>query len=111
MYEKQRISHLSGNYKEANQSVIRLSAAFVPLIRMLILTGFIGILVFAGFKTLNGEMEVGLYSVLIFVTQRFLWPFIRLGVTFFLYHRAMASNRSIIYLFSFDSNLPGLHTL
>lgn len=106
MYEKQRISHLSGNYKEANQSVIRLSAAFVPLIRMLILTGFIGILVFAGFKTLNGEMEVGLYSVLIFVTQRLLWPLTRLGETFDLYQRAMASTRRIMTLLKIDETLP-----
>src|SRR5690625_669718 len=106
MYEKQRISHMSGNYKEANQSVIRLSAAFVPLIRMLILTGFIGILVFAGFKTLNGEMEVGLYSVLIFVTQRLLWPLTRLGETFDLYQRAMASVRRIMTLLDTKEVLP-----
>src|SRR5690625_1170729 len=105
MYEKQRISHLSGNYKEANQSVIRLSAAFVPLIRMLILTGFIGILVFAGFKTLNGEMEVGLYSVLIFVTQRLLWPLTRLGETFDLYQRAMASTRRAMRLMRVEATI------
>lgn len=106
IYENRRISRLSGNYKEANQSVIRLSAAFVPLIRMLILTGFIGILVFAGFKTLNGEMEVGLYSVLIFVTQRLLWPLTRLGETFDLYQRAMASTRRIMSLLKIDETLP-----
>src|SRR5699024_10824107 len=77
---------------------IRLSAAFVPLIRMLILTGFIGILIFAGLKTLNGTMEVGLYSVLVFVTQRLLWPLTRLGETFDLYQRAMASTRRVMEL-------------
>lgn len=106
MYENRRISRLSGNYKRANQSVIRLSAAFVPLIRMLILTGFIGILVFAGFKTLEGNMEVGLYSVLIFVTQRLLWPLTRLGETFDLYQRAMASTRRIMALLKTDETLP-----
>lgn len=98
VYEYNRISGLSENYKKANQSVIRLSAAFVPLIRMLILTGFIGILIFAGFKTLNGEMAVGMYSVLIFVTQRLLWPLTRLGETFDLYQRAMASTRRVMGL-------------
>src|SRR5690625_7711143 len=72
----------SEKYREANQKVIRLSAAFVPLIRMLILVGFIGILIFAGLQTLEGTMAVGLYSVLIFVTQRLLWPLTRLGETF-----------------------------
>lgn len=97
-YENQRIAEVSEDYKKANLSVIRLSAAFVPLIRMLILVGFIGILIFAGLKTLNGAMEVGLYSVLIFVTQRLLWPLTRLGETFDLYQRAMASTRRVMSL-------------
>lgn len=105
MYENKRISKLSDNYKRANQRVIRLSAAFVPLIRMLIMSGFIGILVFAGFKTLEGNMEVGLYSVLIFVTQRLLWPLTRLGETFDLYQRAMASTRRIMSLLKIDETL------
>ena len=104
-YENERIATLSDNYKKANQSVIRLSAAFVPLIRMLILAGFIGILIFAGFKTLEGNMEVGLYSVLIFVTQRLLWPLTRLGETFDLYQRAMASTKRVMSLLRKDENL------
>ena len=104
-YENERIAKLSDNYKKANQSVIRLSAAFVPLIRMLILAGFIGILIFAGFKTLEGNMEVGLYSVLIFVTQRLLWPLTRLGETFDLYQRAMASTKRVMSLLRKDENL------
>lgn len=105
-FENKRISELSGNYKRANQSVIRLSAAFVPLIRMLILSGFIGILIFAGFKTLEGGMEVGLYSVLIFVTQRLLWPLTRLGETFDLYQRAMASTKRVMSLLKTKEKIP-----
>lgn len=108
-YENDRIAELSGNYMKANQSVIRLSAAFVPMIRMLILSGFIGILIFAGFKTLDGAMEVGLYSVLIFVTQRLLWPLTRLGETFDLYQRAMASTKRIMSLLHTDERLKDGH--
>lgn len=104
-FENRRIGRLSAAYKKANQRVIRFSAAFVPLIRMLILSGFIGILIFAGLKTLRGEMEVGLYSVLIFVTQRLLWPLTRLGETFDLYQRAMASTSRVMELLSTDESL------
>lgn len=104
-YEEKRIALLSEEYKQANQKVIRLSAAFVPMIRMLILAGFIGILLFAGFKTLNGTMEVGLYSILIFVTQRLLWPLTRLGETFDLYQRAMASTKRIMSLLKINQQL------
>lgn len=108
-FENERIGQLSNQYKKANQKVIRLSAAFVPMIRMLILTGFIGILIAAGFKTLNGAMEVGLYSVLIFVTQRLLWPLTRLGETFDLYQRAMASTTRIMALLNTDERLKDGH--
>lgn len=105
-YENDRIGKTSEEYKQANQSVIRLSSAFVPLIRMLILVGFIGILVFAGIQTLEGTMAVGLYSVLIFVTQRLLWPLTRLGETFDLYQRAMASTRRVMMLLETKEILP-----
>ncbi len=105
-FENDRISSLSEKYMDANRNVIRFSAAFVPLVRMLILAGFIGILIFAGFKTLDGEMEVGLYSVLIFVTQRLLWPLTRLGETFDLYQRAMASTRRVMSLLKMREKLP-----
>lgn len=105
-WENERIARLSERYKEANRRVIRLSSAFVPLIRMLIMVGFIGILVFAGFRTLEGEMEVGLYSVLIFITQRLLWPLTRLGETFDLYQRAMASTWRIMKLLETTEKLP-----
>ncbi len=104
-FEKARIARLSDIYKKANQKVIRLSSAFVPLIRMLILTGFIGILIFAGLKTLRGDMAIGLYSLLIFVTQRLLWPLTRLGETFDLYQRAMASTQRVMGLLSIDDKI------
>lgn len=104
-YEEERIEKLSHAYKKANQNVIRLSAAFVPMIRMLILAGFIGILIFAGFQTLNGAMEIGMYSVLIFVTQRLLWPLTRLGETFDLYQRAMASSKRILGIIEMNEHL------
>lgn len=105
-YEKKRMANTSGEYRKANQRVIRLSSAFVPLIRMLILVAFIGILIFAGLQTLEGTMEVGLYSVLIFVTQRLLWPLTRLGETFDLYQRAMASTRRVMTLLNTKEILP-----
>jgi len=50
-------------------------------------------------------MEVGLYSVLIFVTQRLLWPLTRLGETFDLYQRAMASTKRVMELLKTEETL------
>lgn len=95
-HEQARVEALSQTYREANQSAIRLSAAFTPLIRMAILVGFTATLLLGGWLTLEGAMAVGAYSVLVFMTQRLLWPLTRLGETFDLYQRAMASSTRIL---------------
>lgn len=89
--EIDRLDHLSEAYVEANRSAISLSAAFTPLIRMAIVLGFLATLIYGGHLTLEGDLEVGVYSVLVFLTQRLLWPLTRLGETVDLYQRAMAS--------------------
>ena len=47
---------------------------------------------------LEGEIKVAMYSVLLFITQRLLWPLTELGDTFDLYQRAMASFKRILNL-------------
>jgi len=93
--EVERIAVASNRYRSANQAAIRLSALFVPLIRVAILIGFTATLVWGGFLALDGDLNIGLYSVLVFLTQRLLWPLTRLGQTVDLYQRAMASTRRI----------------
>lgn len=94
--ENLRVSIESGHYKAANEGAIRLSAAFSPLIRMVILTGFVATMIGGGFLTLSGELPVSLFSVMVFLTQRLLWPFTRLGETFDLYQRALASTNRVL---------------
>tara|TARA_Y100000748_G_scaffold208962_1_gene175139 strand:+ start:21 stop:1787 length:1767 start_codon:yes stop_codon:yes gene_type:complete len=96
--EIERVRAASQAYREANRRAIRLSAAFVPLIRMAILVGFTATLLHGGIVTLNGGMEVASYSVMIFMMQRLLWPLTRLGETFDLYQRAMVSTTRVLNL-------------
>jgi ATP-binding cassette subfamily B protein len=96
--ELQRIRQASEEYRESNARAIRLSSAFSPLIRMVIVTGFTALMVFGGYLALDGSLAVGTYSVLVFLTQRLLWPLTRLGETFDLYQRAVASTRRIFGL-------------
>ena len=94
--EIKRVEALSNVYRESNRQAIRLSAAFTPLIRMAILCGFTATLLLGGWMTLENELAVGAYSVLVFMTQRLLWPLTRLGETFDLYQRAMASSTRVL---------------
>jgi ATP-binding cassette subfamily B protein len=100
-----RVEALSESYRSANKSAIRLSAAFVPLIRMAILAGFTATLLLGGKLALDGDLAVGAYSVLVFMTQRLLWPLTRLGETFDLYQRAMASSVRILSLLERPSSI------
>jgi ATP-binding cassette subfamily B protein len=93
--EVERIEEASDLYREANRDAIALSAMFTPLIRIAILVGFTATLIRGGFLALDGQLNIGLYSVLIFLTQRLLWPLTRLGQTVDLYQRAMASTKRI----------------
>ena len=96
--ESERINLSSNEVKSANYHAIRLSAAFIPIIRIAILFGFTATLLIGGFLALDGEIKVATYSVMLFITQRLLWPLTELGVIFDSYQKAMASFRRIINL-------------
>ena len=93
-----QIEDLSLEYESTNQEAIKLSSLFSPLIRMVIVIGFTATLIYGGMLALDGTLEVGAYSVLVFLTQRLLWPLTRLGETVDLYQRAMASAERILNL-------------
>ena len=93
--EFERILTSSDEVKSANYHAIKLSAAFIPIIRIAILFGFTATLLIGGFMALDGEINVAMYSVLLFITQRLLWPLTELGDTFDTYQRAMASFKRI----------------
>lgn len=97
-YERSRIATESGAYRQSNRRAISLSAAFIPLIRIIILVGFTATLLYGGLEVIAGRLSVGTYSVLVFLTQSLLWPLTRLGETFDLYQRAMASTNRVMEL-------------
>ena len=96
--ESLRINKLSTDYRLKNKHAIKLSSAFVPLVRMGVLSGFLGTMIVGSYLALDGTIAVGSYSVLVFLTQRFLWPFTTLGETVDLFERSMASTKRILDL-------------
>jgi ATP-binding cassette subfamily B protein len=55
-------------------------------------------LLVGGWMTFDGALLVSSYSLLVFLTQRLLWPLTNLAETVDLYERAMASSRRILDL-------------
>ena len=85
--ELERLAEDSNAYVEANRKAIRISSAFIPIIRMAIMAGFVATLVYGGKLVLDGELNAGAYSVLVFLTQRLLWPLTRMAETVDLFDR------------------------
>jgi ATP-binding cassette subfamily B protein len=96
--EIERVEMASASYRDANRDAIKLSASFIPLIRIAILFAFTANMLVGGWLALEGELSLGAYSVIVFITQRLLWPLTRLGQTFDLYQRAMASTTRVLDL-------------
>ena len=96
--EKDNLGDKSKEYQQENINAIAISSAFNPIIRMGVLAGFLGTMLIGSYMALNGTLEVGSYSVLVFLTQRFLWPFTSLSVLIDDFERSMASCNRIFNL-------------
>ncbi len=94
--ENSNVKSLSDNYLDEKKKTILLNATFNPIIRIAIMFSYIISLVLGGIFTLNGILDVGSYSVLVFLTQRVLWPFTDLAWLSDLYQRTMASGSRIL---------------
>ncbi|MAO11834.1 ABC transporter ATP-binding protein [Marinobacter sp.] len=103
--EARRLKQASEAYVEANRQAIRISSAFIPVIRMAILAGFLATFTVGGMMALNGDLNVGAYGVLVFLTQRLLWPLTGLAEVIDLFERAMASTRRILDLLAEPVNV------
>lgn len=105
-FEAEHIRRGSDAYRARNTEAIRWSAAITPVIRMGILAGFTVTLLYGGIMALNGEIGVGSYSVLVYLTQRLLWPLTRLADMSDLYQRSMASIQRVMDLLHTPIAIP-----
>ncbi|WP_035140335.1 ABC transporter ATP-binding protein [Fischerella sp. PCC 9605] len=104
-YESARLAGESEAYRKSNIKAIKLSAAFIPLIRMLVLVGFTALLFWGGMATYAGKISIGNYSVLLVLVQRMLWPLVELGEIFDKYQRSMASTNRVMDLLDTPINI------
>jgi ATP-binding cassette subfamily B protein len=105
-FEARHIEQASLAYAARNRDAIRLSAAITPVIRIAILGGFAVTMLYGGLMTLSGELGVGSYSALVYLTQRLLWPLTRLAEMTDLYQRSMASIERVMNVLQTPVAIP-----
>ena len=98
LHELKQVARLSHNYADANKRAIVMSAAVTPVIRMAVMLGFLGALIYGGLLTLDGKIAVASYSILIFLSQRLLWPLTYLAQVTDMYQRSMAAVNRVMGL-------------
>ena len=104
-YEIDCFAQESLAYKQESQRASHVNAAYIPIVRMGILSGFIMSMIAGGILALNGELPISFYAVLVFLTQRFLWPFTTLTIITDMYERAMASTRRVFTILEQQSKI------
>jgi ATP-binding cassette subfamily B protein len=105
--ERQRIQHLGQDYLEANIPANQLFAAFAPTVRIPILSGLTGLLILGGLAAAGGQLTPGGYSTILFLTQRFLFPFATLGNVIDRYQRTMTAVSRVFSLLDEPAGLTG----
>ncbi|MCL6753282.1 ABC transporter ATP-binding protein/permease [Nostoc sp. CCCryo 231-06] len=106
-YESDRVYQESESYRRSNKKAIALSVAFQPVLRFLILLGFVLTLYLGGREVLQGRLTVGTYGFMVFIVQDLLWPFTELSEIMDEYQRAMASVRRVMGLLDTAIAIPG----
>jgi ATP-binding cassette subfamily B protein len=105
-YESDRVYQESEFYRRSNKQAIALSVAFQPVLRFLILLGFVLTLYLGGREVLQGGLTVGTYGFMVFIVQDLLWPFTFLSEIMDEYQRAMASVRRVMGLLDTAIAIP-----
>ena len=97
--EAAKIEQASQAYKEANFNAIRWHALVSPVLRFGVFWGFLVTLVYGGILVAEGQLDVGVYSTLIFLTQRLLAPLVDMAEMMINFQRVMASTARLQQIF------------
>lgn len=89
--EQEEFARLNRQYVDRNLSLVRLSAAFYPLMQFLIGIGFAVILLVGGREAAQGRMTLGEFAAFNLYLEQLIWPIIAMGYVTNLVQRGTAS--------------------
>lgn len=108
-YELERLEKVSAKYQTANHNASIVNAKYIPIVRMAIMAGFIMSLIMGGVYALHGIIPINWYAALMFLTQRFLWPFTALSNITDMYEKTTACAKRILAILETTPTIHGGH--
>ena len=90
-HEQQEFAALNHDYVDRNLGLVRLSAAFYPLMQFLIGIGFAVILLIGGREAAQGRITLGEFAAFNLYLEQLIWPLIAMGYVTNLVQRGTAS--------------------
>jgi ATP-binding cassette subfamily B protein len=103
--EKRRFDGLNREYVERNRLLARWSAAFHPLLQVLIGLGFVAVLWYGGSLVARGAMTVGELVAFNFFLGKLIWPMIAIGWVINLVQRGLASLSRILEILDTEAEI------
>lgn len=111
-YEVTQLKKLSNNYQEANYNATVISAAIIPTIKIIVMISFLIALIYGGILTINGQIQIASYSILILLSKKLLCPLTNLSEVISNYQRSMTSVTHIMNLLNTPIKIKnGTHQL
>jgi len=96
VYEVAGLELESRKYLIANSQASKTQAQYIPIVRMAIMAGFIMVLLLGGIYVLQGKLPINWYAALIFMSQRFLWPFTSISTMTDMYEQSAACAQRVL---------------
>jgi ATP-binding cassette subfamily B protein len=93
---------LNRQYIDRNLGLVRLSAAFYPLMQFCIGLGFALILVVGGYEAAQGRMTLGEFAAFHLYLEQLIWPLVALGYVTNLVQRGTASLKRMQEVMAID---------
>ncbi|HSW76343.1 MAG TPA: ABC transporter ATP-binding protein [Candidatus Saccharimonadales bacterium] len=97
-YELKRLRNESNYFKKTFCDTSSVTALYIPLVRLAIMVGFITAMIVGGKLILTGDIPISLYAILMFLMQRFLWPFTNVSHIVDSYERTVAASNRVIHI-------------
>jgi ATP-binding cassette subfamily B protein len=107
--EGARVAEESRQLRESYDRVSRIASTYSPAIRMVVTLGATYTLVAGGMMVASGQITLGAYSIMVFLTQRLIWPLVTTGDSFDLYQHFKSGVRRLETLLNVQPEIRSGH--